>query len=344
LSAAEEQNAHYGFVSDEINQFASTKKTHYYALYISIDAILCIFAMPDTLETSNQSASSPSTSALLATLGERIRSWRARRGMTRKMLAQSSLVSERHLAQVEAGKGNISVLLLQQIAAALSLPITYFFRDDVDLNDERQIIDQILARLPTSALAEIRRQLVRDHGKFEQGQRSRIALIGLRGAGKSALGACLAKELGCPFIELDREVERIAGMGLSELFSLYGQAGYRRFERRALETALKDHDRVVIATGGSIVSESATFELLLASCFTVWLKAEPEDHMSRVLAQGDLRPMAGNKAAMEDLKQILRGRAPLYGKADHSIDTSHQPFDQTLTQLLRCVKQDKEPK
>lgn len=300
--------------------------------------------MPDTLQPSNQSASNPSSAELLATLGERIRAWRARRGMTRKMLAQSSLVSERHLAQVEAGKGNISVLLLQQIAAALSLPIGYFFQDDVQLNDERQIIDQLLARLPMSALAEIRQQLMRDHGKFDRRQRTHIALLGLRGAGKSTLGAHLAKKLGCLFIELDCEVERLAGMGLSELFSLYGQAGYRRFERRALETALKDHDRAVIATGGSIVSETATFELLLSSCFTVWLKAEPEDHMSRVLAQGDLRPMAGNKAAMDDLKQILRGRTPLYGKADHTVDTSHQFVDQTLTQLLRCVQQDKEPK
>lgn len=295
--------------------------------------------MPDTLEPSNHSANNPSSTAFLAKLGDRIRSLRAQRGMTRKMLAQHSLVSERHLAQVEAGKGNISVLLLQQIGVALSLPIAHFFQDDVHLNDERQIIDQILAQLPTSVLGEIRKQLVRDHGKFEPGRRSHIALIGLRGAGKSTLGSRLAKELACPFIELDREVERLAGMGLSELFSLYGQAGYRRFERRALETTLKEPERVVIATGGSIVSESATFDLLLSRCFTVWLKAEPEEHMSRVLAQGDLRPMAGNKTAMDDLKQILRGRAPLYGKADHNVDTSHQSFDQALAQLVRCVTQ-----
>ncbi len=300
--------------------------------------------MPDTIEPSSQSVSNVSTNGFLAKLGERIRSLRARRGMTRKMLAQYSLVSERHLAQVEVGKGNISVLLLQQIAAALSLPIAHFFQDDVHSSHERQIIDQILARLPTPLLGEIRKQLVRDHGQFEQGRRSHIALIGLRGAGKSTLGARLAKELVCPFIELDREVEHLAGLGLSELFSLYGQAGYRRFERRALETALKEHESVVIATGGSIVSEAATFDLLLSRCFTVWLKAEPEEHMSRVLAQGDLRPMAGNKAAMDDLKQILRGRAPLYGKADHSVDTSHQSFDQALAQLVRSVKQSKEPK
>ena len=226
----------------------------------------------------------------------------------------------------------------QQITGALNLPMSAFFQDERPAHAEIQLIGQILARLPDAALADIRKRLIHDYGALEGERRQRIALIGLRGAGKSTLGARLAKELACPFVELDREVERLAGMGLSELFSLYGQAGYRRFELRALETTLKDNERVVIATGGSIVSESATFDLLLSSCYTVWLKAAPEEHMSRVLAQGDLRPMAGNKAAMDDLNQILSGRAPLYGKADQSIDTSKQSFDKTLAQLVRCIK------
>ena len=271
----------------------------------------------------------------LQTLGQRVRAWRARRGMTRKMLALHSRVSERHLAQLESGKGNISVLLLRQIAGALNLPVVSLFQEESPLQAELQVINQVLQRLPEAELTDLRKRLVHEHGKAEQERRQRIALIGLRGAGKSTLGARLAQALNCPFVELDREVERLAGMGLSELFSLYGQAGYRRFERRALEAAIESHERVVIATGGSIVSESATFDLLLSACYTVWLKAKPEEHMSRVIAQGDMRPMAGNKAAMDDLRQILNGRAALYGKADYTVDTS----EQTPQQRLRLLKQ-----
>ena len=271
----------------------------------------------------------------LQTLGQRVRAWRARRGMTRKMLALHSRVSERHLAQLESGKGNISVLLLRQIAGALNLPVVSLFQEESPLQAELQVINQVLQRLPEAELTDLRKRLVHEHGKAEQERRQRIALIGLRGAGKSTLGARLAQALNCPFVELDREVERLAGMGLSELFSLYGQAGYRRFERRALEAAIESHERVVIATGGSIVSESATFDLLLSACYTVWLKAKPEEHMSRVIAQGDMRPMAGNKAAMDDLRQILNGRAALYGKADYTVDTS----EQSPQQSLRLLKQ-----
>ena len=271
----------------------------------------------------------------LQTLGQRVRAWRARRGMTRKMLALHSRVSERHLAQLESGKGNISVLLLRQIAGALNLPVVSLFQEESPLQAELQVINQVLQRLPEAELTDLRKRLVHEHGKAEQERRQRIALIGLRGAGKSTLGARLAQALNCPFVELDREVERLAGMGLSELFSLYGQAGYRRFERRALEAAIESHERVVIATGGSIVSESATFDLLLSACYTVWLKAKPEEHMSRVIAQGDMRPMAGNKAAMDDLRQILNGRAALYGKADYTADTS----EQSPQQSLRLLKQ-----
>ncbi len=285
--------------------------------------------MPDTLELSNPRQAAQ----FLLAIGERVRAWRARRGMTRKALALHSQVSERHLAQLEAGKGNISVLLLQQIAEALNLPIVNFFQDDQPPRIELDLIQPILARLPDAALAEIRQQLSRDFSAIEQARRRRIALVGLRGAGKSSVGMRLAQELNCPFVELDRDVEQLAGMGLSELFSLYGQAGYRRFERRALESALETHEHVVIASGGSIVSELATFDLLRANCYTVWLKASPETHMARVIAQGDMRPMAGNKGAMEDLKQILIGREALYGKADLSIDTDNQSLDQTVATL-----------
>ena len=293
--------------------------------------------MPDSVSLPPQTELEKelSDNGFLHALGQRVRTWRARRGMTRKMLALHSQVSERHLAQLESGKGNISVLLLRQIAGALNISLASLFQEESPLQAELQVINQVLQRLPESELTDLRKRLVHEHGKAEQERRQRIALIGLRGAGKSTLGAKLAKKLGWPFIELDREVERLAGMGLSELFSLYGQAGYRRFERRALEAAIESNDRVVIATGGSIVSESATFDLLLSACYTVWLKAEPQEHMNRVIAQGDMRPMAGNKAAMDDLRQILNGRAALYGKADYIVDTSeHSP-----EQSLRLLKQ-----
>jgi len=293
--------------------------------------------MPDSVSLPAQTdfGVQGSDNGFLHTLGQRVRAWRARRGMTRKMLALHSQISERHLAQLESGKGNISVLLLQQIAGALNIPLATLFQDEGPLQAELQVINQVLQRLPESELTELRKRLVHEHGKAEQERRQRIALIGMRGAGKSTLGGKLAKKLGWPFIELDREVERLAGMGLSELFSLYGQAGYRRFERRALEATIESHNRAVIASGGSIVSEAATFDLLLSSCYTVWLKAQPEDYMNRVINQGDMRPMAGNKAAMDDLRQILSGRAALYAKADYTLDTS----DHSPEQSVRLLKQ-----
>jgi XRE family transcriptional regulator, aerobic/anaerobic benzoate catabolism transcriptional regulator len=293
--------------------------------------------MPDDLFQPQQTEleKDSSDSGFLRTLGQRVRAWRARRGMTRKMLALHSQVSERHLAQLESGKGNISILLLQQIAGALNIPLASLFQQESPLQAELQVINQVLQRLPEADVTELRKRLVHQYGKAEQERRQHIALIGLRGGGKSTLGARLSKALDWPFVELDREVERLAGMGLSELFSLYGQGGYRRFERRALEATIDSHERVVIATGGSIVTESATFDLLLSACYTVWLKAKPEEHMNRVIAQGDMRPIAGNKAAMEDLRQILNGRAALYGKADYTVDTS----ELSLQQSLRLLKQ-----
>ena len=177
-----------------------------------------------------------------------------------------------------------------------------------------------------------------DFGDAPADRMKRIALIGLRGAGKSTLGAKLAKDLGVPFVELDREIEREAGTSLSEIFLLYGQAGYRRYERRSLEKVLEKHERCVIATGGSIVSEPGTYDLLLSACYTVWLKALPEEHMARVIAQGDTRPMAGNVEAMEDLRRILEGRDMLYGQADVTIDTARRTVDRSLKDLKRAVR------
>jgi XRE family transcriptional regulator, aerobic/anaerobic benzoate catabolism transcriptional regulator len=275
--------------------------------------------------------------AFLRALGERVHDARARRGMTRKILARDSGVSERYLAQLESGQGNASVLLLQRIAAALNLSLNELVQQGPEQPAELTLIEQFLQRLPAQKLSAVRSQLMRDYGAAHSDRMKRIALIGLRGAGKSTLGSRLAKELEVPFIELDREVEREGGTSLSEIFLLYGQAGYRRYERRCLENAVKKNERAVIATGGSIVSEPGTYDLLLSTCRTVWLKAQPEEHMARVVAQGDTRPITGNREAMQDLHRILRGRNALYGRADVTIDTAHKSIEQSLQQLRKAV-------
>ena len=275
--------------------------------------------------------------AVLRKLGERVREARAHRGMTRKILARDSGVSERYLAQLEAGRGNVSVLLLRQIGAALGIALSDLLRDGDNQPVELTLIQQFLQRLPKQRLARIRAQLLRDFGSPPADRGKRIALIGLRGAGKSTLGPALARKLDVPFVELDQEIERDAGISLSEIFLLYGQQGYRRYERRCLDRVIESHERCVIATGGSIVSEPATYDLLLSTCFTVWLKADPEEHMSRVVAQGDTRPMAGNAQAMEDLRRILDGRGMLYGQADATVDTAGQTVEQSLRALKKAV-------
>ena len=273
----------------------------------------------------------------LARLGEKVRDARLRRGLTRKMLARDSAVSERYLAELEAGRGNISVLLLRKVAGTLGLSLAELMRDNEEQALELTLIHEFLQRLPKQRLARVRAQLQRDFAGNSAGRSERIALIGLRGAGKSTLGEALAGELKVPFIELDREIEREAGTGLSEIFLLYGQQGYRRYEQRCLEKILESQARCVIATGGSIVSETATYDLLRSSCYTVWLKAKPEEHMSRVMEQGDMRPMEGNTQAMADLKRILQSRAALYGQADAVVDTAGRNIRQSLKDLKRAT-------
>lgn len=283
-------------------------------------------------------ATTDTDDAFLARLGERVRDARARRGLTRKALALESAVSERYLAELEAGRGNMSVLLLRQVAGTLGLPLALLLQEDgAPPHPELAVINEFLQRLPKQRLARVRAQLQRDFGDQPAGRSERIALIGLRGAGKSTLGEALAAELEVPFIELDREIEREAGTSLSEIFLLYGQQGYRRYEQRCLEKILEGQPRCVIATGGSIVSEPSIYDLLRASCFTVWLKAKPEEHMSRVTAQGDTRPMAGNAQAMADLKRILQSRAALYGQADATVDTAGRTIKQSLKDLRRAI-------
>jgi len=278
-----------------------------------------------------------SDEGFLSSLGKRVREMRERRGMTRKLVARDSGVSERHLAHLEGGEGNVSIVLLRRIAVALNVSLVELLSSDSEDTVERRLIRRFLERMPQHRLEEVVFRLMRDFGHEEAVRRNRVALIGLRGAGKTTLGKRLAKEMGVPFIELVAEVEKDIGMPVSEIFSLYGQAGYRRLEKRTLERVLKQHERAVFSVGGGIVAQSDTYDQLLANCFTVWLKARPEDHMARVIAQGDLRPMAGNDEAMDDLRHILEAREALYGKADTSIETSDATEDETFNRLRQLV-------
>ena len=284
----------------------------------------------------------PPGEQFLVTLGMRVRDLRNRRGMTRKTLAHDSDVSERHLAQLESGEGNISILLLRRIASVLNVSLEQLFASersrDHDGSSQRQVILRFIERLPSHRLEEAAARLMRDFGAEQNLRLARIALIGLRGAGKSTLGARLAAERNVPFIELDHEIEKDTGMPLSEIFSLYGQSGYRAIEKRTLERVLRACKRGVISVGGGIVSEKETYDYLLAHCYTVWLKAQPEEHMSRVIAQGDFRAMAGSDRAMEDLRGILESREPLYRKADTTVDTSHEQVDESFSKLKAALE------
>ena len=272
-------------------------------------------------------------------LGERVRMARSRRGMTRKILAKDSGVSERYLAQLESGGGNISVLLLRQVARALDLPMETLIADGPEPSVELAHATEFLRRLPSDELQRARQLLLKEFDAIDlEARRSRIALIGLRGAGKSTLGALLAKKSSVPFVELDRMIEQVSGVSLSVVFDLYGQSGFRRLERQCLDEVLAKHPRMILATGGSLVSEPSTFERLLETCFTVWLKASPEEHMERVIAQGDTRPMSNNREAMADLRRILAGREALYRKADVIVDTSAKPVSEALERLVKAVQ------
>jgi XRE family aerobic/anaerobic benzoate catabolism transcriptional regulator len=274
---------------------------------------------------------------LLTALGERVRSLRARRGLTRKAVAQAAGVSERHLANLEYGIGNASILILQQVAQALQCPLAELIGDVSTSSPEWLLIRELLEPRSEAELRRARIALGELFGtKGDALARShRIALVGLRGAGKSTLGQMLADDLDYPFVELSREIEKFAGCTIREIHDLYGTNAYRRYERRALEEAIQIYPEAIIATPGGLVSDPATFNQLLAHCTTVWLKALPEDHMQRVAAQGDMRPMAASAEAMEDLKRILAGRLPFYAKADLTVDTSGQTLEQTF-QALRA--------
>ena len=229
-------------------------------------------------------------------------------GHVAQVAVQASGVSERYLAELERGAGNASLLVLRQLADALSIEAAALVSDAPERPIDLTLAIHQLERLSPADLGEARRLLAQRFGPADASAQGRIALVGLRGAGKTTLGQLAAQALGVPFVELDREIERASGMELSEIFAVHGQAMFRRLERQCLETIVARFDRVVIATGGSLVTEPATYDLLLSACFVVWLSAKPDEHMGRVLAQGDLRPMADGPQAMDDLKAILESR------------------------------------
>jgi len=249
--------------------------------------------------------------ALLRDIGARLRHERAKRAVTRKTLAQQCQTSERYLAQIELGEANPSVLVLDSIARALDL-------DPVDL-------------MPSGRTREA-------PGGRAVNRARRIALIGLRGAGKSTLGAGLAKKLGFPFVEIDKMIEREHGAPVATLFEVYGQGTFRRYERDCLMRLVAAHEAAVIATAGGIVADDTTFAQLLDGTHVVWLRASPAEYMERVMAQGDFRPMADNRNAMNDLNAILAARATSYGRSHARIDTSGKSVDACVAELVNTAE------
>lgn len=275
----------------------------------------------------------------LRDLGQRARAARTRRGLSRKALAQASGISERHLANLESGQGNVSVLVLQQVAEVLDCTAAELLGDFTTASAEWLLIRSLLQDCDPQTLQRARLAVasVISDAKPVAGSPGRIALIGLRGAGKSTLGQQLAQRLDLDFIEISRDIEQIAGCSIAEIQNLYGPNAYRRYERQALQQALNADRAAVIATPGGLVTDPANFNLLLGECHCVWLQATPADHMRRVIEQGDFRPMAGNSEAMQDLKDILSARAPFYSQAHSHLDTSLQPLAETLDCLQALV-------
>lgn len=270
--------------------------------------------------------------ALTRQLGERVKKLRARRGMSRKVLSQQSGVSERYLAQLEGGQANVSFQILWSLAQTLDTRVTALIDDHTDESQELLLAKRLLERLPPEQVGPAYSLLRQRYGG--RAATGRVALIGLRGAGKTTLGRLLARHYDAPFIRLTHVVEQMAGMDMPEIFLAMGQKGYRRLEYKAVQATIEQNPRAVVETGGSLVSEPKTFDLLLSGCFTVWLQASPREHMQRVFAQGDVRPMEGHRQAMEDLKTMLDARQSLYGRADAILDTSGRSIDDCARELI----------
>lgn len=278
-----------------------------------------------------------SDETFLAELGQRARTMRGLHGMSRKVLAKVSGISERYIAQLESGKGNVSIVLLRRLAHAMGTPLEDLIPDG-EASAEWPVLRALARKASPQQIAQARDAL---SGHASPSQRNfastGIALIGLRGAGKSTLGKRLAEDIGWTFIELNKEVERQNGLSVAEILALYGQEGFRRMEQIALVQTLSRKEPVVLATGGGIVSEPLTFDLILSSFYTVWLKARPEEHMARVRGQGDLRPMADDRSAMAELRTILLSREPLYARAAAQVDTAGLSVEDATARLAAAV-------
>ncbi len=284
-----------------------------------------------------QETADPRPEGLGARVGARVRKARQMQGIPRRVLSEKSGVSPRYLAQLESGEGNISIGLLQRVAQALDHRIEWLIAEDSPWDLETQQ----MADLFQQADGDVRQavlQLLRPE-RLDPSRAGRICLIGLRGAGKSTLGAMAAETLDLPFVELTRVIEDMAGMPLQDIMAFYGQEGYRKLEAQALDRVIEGHDRLVLAVAGGIVAEPATFSTLLARFHTIWLRASPQEHMSRVRAQGDERPMQDNPAAMDQLKSILASRETLYGQASAQLDTSGQPLAVSVDHVQQLIRE-----
>lgn len=279
---------------------------------------------------------------VLVSLGERVRALRAKKGISRKELSELAGVSERHLANLELGEGNASFLVLLHVAGALQCSMAELVGDFTTATPEWLMIRSLLEDKDESTLRRVRvliGEALDTVAATDAVERSpRIALIGLRGAGKSTLGRMLAEDLGFPFVELSREIEKFAGCSIEEIQALYGINAYRRYERRALEESIQIYPEAIIATPGGIVSDPATLNQLLSHCTSIWIQASAEEHMQRVIDQGDMRPMAGNREAMEDLRGILDSRTPFYAQAQYRVDTSGVSLETAFNRLQQLVR------
>lgn len=273
----------------------------------------------------------------LEQLGQRVRTMRALRGMSRKVLAKVSGISERYIAQLESGKGNVSIMLLRRVSIAMGAHLEDLI-PTAEPSPDWAVIRDLLRKDSPGQIAQIKDVLAGQVGPAHRRKSfAGIALIGLRGAGKSTLGKILAKKIGWKFVELNKEIEAENGLSVAEIIALYGQEGFRRMEQAALGQLLARSELTVLATGGGIVSEPITFDLVLSSFYTIWLKAEPEEHMSRVRGQGDLRPMADDRSAMAELRNILLSREPLYARANAVVDTAGLSVDAAAARLMEAV-------
>ena len=277
-----------------------------------------------------------SETGFLEQLGQRVRTMRALHGMSRKVLAKVSGISERYIAQLESGKGNVSIVLLRRVSNAMGAHLEDLI-PATEPSPDWPVIRDLVRKATPNQIAQAK-DVLSGHGTAQRRiSFAGIALIGLRGAGKSTLGKMLAKKIGWSFVELNKEIEAQNGLSVAEIIALYGQEGFRRMEQAALGQLLARKELMVLATGGGIVSEPLTFDLILSSFYTIWLKAEPEEHMARVRRQGDLRPMADDRSAMTELRTILRSREPLYARASAVVDTAGLSVDAAAARLNDAV-------